>query len=712
MRLWNLLVAGVLCFAACSRPPKERVQVDEIVPPSKPAAAEEIPGPNIVKDKASTAADTDSTTEEQKALTKSETSVSSSEISSANAAAESVAAKGGNTKALFEREKVLALKNRLLAVDEYVIKWEDIVHSDVMKNRGGSPLFHFYLTYWSNRLDLVLKSGQMPKESIKELTPFCLDPDCLKGLDTAKINPALVHLILYYTSQGPLETVTPFDGTATHPQKSEALVFLSGALSFPGWGVREMRLMQEQIKKKIKTEEDFLQWKRLNRLKAFATKYNVTEFVVNLPHQFGSGAGIPGSLSHYDVGVFIELGRFIKKRKMDLRIVGGCGPHCANYLLPAAKTVIIEPYGYIYTEGSIHGLLLGGALSESAQRDYQIQQIKERLPVLLQDKSDVPVSGVASASPSGAAMPEAAKQMEFSSDTDILDSVVSAEGGPLPGAMEKPSSSQREEPSSPLVQYVTTNMLLALGRIDILSGIADKMNIQTKELSDKFVENLTAWGQSVWGTGVWQHFKTHIFDPYQRDKRKSFREWTKEDIKDFIRSMDNKDQRHFLEELAIFMRAVSVDFRRYTVYLGGLDWLWTEHTQTYHQEVGGSLLSQVPYTYDMLLDVIPHIVRDVGYDEVFLVPKTYYAVPERDKPYVAAPSAGLLRLLGMNVVGENNRDALQANMGDKVLYLNEKSIQNCEFFKTLSSHFKEAAKGHVPQPAYTRETFNKCLLGP
>lgn len=37
----------------------------------------------------------------------------------------------------------------------------------------------------------------------------------------------------------------------------------------------------------------------------------------------------------------------IKKRQMNLYIMGRCTVHCAHYLIPAANTVIIEPYGYI-----------------------------------------------------------------------------------------------------------------------------------------------------------------------------------------------------------------------------------------------------------------------------------------------------------------------------------------------------------------------------
>ena len=50
--------------------------------------------------------------------------------------------------------------------------------------------------------------------------------------------------------------------------------------------------------------------------------------------------------------IFTELYKRMKQTAVDLHIVGRCSDYCANFLVPLARTVYIEPYGYIvYNEG-------------------------------------------------------------------------------------------------------------------------------------------------------------------------------------------------------------------------------------------------------------------------------------------------------------------------------------------------------------------------
>ena len=80
---------------------------------------------------------------------------------------------------------------------------------------------------------------------------------------------------------------------------------------------------------------------------------------------------------HTDPVPFLKLGEFIREREIDLHIVGGCGHYCALYLIPAAKTVYIEPYGYIYHRGSFTGLLLQTVQGGNAQRKKYMQQLED-----------------------------------------------------------------------------------------------------------------------------------------------------------------------------------------------------------------------------------------------------------------------------------------------------------------------------------------------
>ena len=72
-------------------------------------------------------------------------------------------------------------------------------------------------------------------------------------------------------------------------------------------------------------------------------QYDVRTIVINLS-KFWS-----------DPEVFFLLGEYIYKKQADLHIIGKCSVFCAQYLIPAAKTVIIEPYGYVSYRGSFSG---------------------------------------------------------------------------------------------------------------------------------------------------------------------------------------------------------------------------------------------------------------------------------------------------------------------------------------------------------------------
>lgn len=689
-----LSVVVLLGFAACnSKPPKPSVQVKDMAPTSDKAPAETDSLPSDSSDNKVLPVAFVPVTADSNEGGSGKSSVAEPKASgppivalrkgSADAGTTLQEAVSGSSPSAptssFTKEDILVLKGWLSSKDDYVITWDDTVHTSGIKDYKGSDLFHFYLTYWINRVNLYLKDKQVSLKQKKALAHLCKDSTCESGLDTSKIDSEAVRLILKQAGNNSPEIINPSEQASTDSGKIKSVLFLQGVLSRPGWGASQLRLIQQGVIKK----DQLPWWQNIEAIKNVAVKNNVREVLVNLPLQFGPPLRIP-SFMHYDVSVFIELGRFIRENKMDVRIVGQCGTHCANYLLPAAKTVYIEPYGYIYTQGSISGLLNSGVLTSPAQRDYHLQQLKEKwLPQLLQ-KSDMPVG--------------------------------ESKNGNSPGTLAEgsegvPASSMEESPYPLLLQYVTDEMLMAFGFTDI-PGFADqleeRMNISLKELKEKIVEKITAWGQSVWESEEWEHFKTHIFEKYRRDINRAPRDWTKQDVKNFVRIMDNDNQRHFLEKLALMLE--STDERlKIEGYLGGLAWLRGEYTLEYHQEMGVFLHSQLPYTYEKFLDLAAHLGRDVGYEVMFSVSKTYYAIPEEDKLLVM-PSAGLLKKLGMDVRGENNQGVHATGMEpDKILYLDERIIKNCQFFESLDFHLKEALKGRQPPVAYTKETFRDCV---
>ena len=524
----------------------------------------------------------------------------------------------------------------------FEIQWDDMIHSRVFQSLDldDVSLLNVYLFYAIGSLDRNLKEGRT--EQVKEqFTHLCKSPDCETGLDITKINSDAIHLILYEASLEDPKAIKIFDKAG---KPTETMVFLQGQLSPTGWSPTHYQ--QDLEMGIIKKPADVIHIQIMKR--ALSQAHNIREVLVNLPYQFGPEPG-----QHYDANVFIELGRFIRERNLSLRVVGSCGTYCVNYLLPAAQAVIIESYGYIYTEGSIHGLFEGGRLAAVSQFDYQLQELKEEwLP-----KMNKPESG--------------------------------AEG------------------NNRLVEYVRAGMLLSFGLVT-MPGTAEKTRIQQRNMVNLFLENLRGFGQSKWESGKWEAFSTHVTE-YQGSVNRSIRDWERKDIEGFIQSINNDKQGYFLEGLALYMQIYNDEkTKRWSGYLSHLVWT-KKYTTPYRNEMESSLISQTSYNYGRLLDLIPHLIKDTLYEIFFNVPKTYYPAPEEEKPYVAVLSAGLLRLLGMNVIGENNRDMISKMWQDRVLYLDEKVIQNCKFFESLDSHINKDRIGQSSQPAYTRETFNDCV---
>ena len=526
--------------------------------------------------------------------------------------------------------------------------WKNIAHSEAIKDRGGSLLFHNYVLFTVLFVNYLMKNPPqdeqaqqddlMPLEYREALRHLCKDPKCEKGLDVTRLNPDDLHLILrYFSSTHEVITLN------SKKNPSQNVAFLQGQLSFPGWGPSYYRLLFREEGTKPDEAGHIKQKKQMLS--------DADHILVNLPHQFGSD---PDRNQHYDVNMFMELGRIIREKKLNLHIGGGCGTLCANYLLPAAKTIYIEPYGYIYTQGGIGGLFMAAALASPVYKDDQLKRLKEEWLPLLTDSS--------------------------------------------------PAASGSESDNA-LVSFVTEIMLEYFGFKEVeTSGTTEgtKAQQKKKDVRDAFLTNLSKWGQEEWGDEKWQKFSNHV-KGHQNTVNRPIRNWTDTDLKSFVRSMNNKRQRYFLEELALFLQ-LSRESKDVISYMKDLRWL-RPYTLAYHRE----MRTPRTFLYERFLDVISQLVRDERYESLFAVPKTYYAVSEGEKWHVAAPSAKVLRAMGMDVRGENNRDMLDRRWGDKVLYLGDRQMKNCQFFKSLDTYLKEDRENRLPQSAYTKATLETCL---
>ena len=222
----------------------------------------------------------------------------------------------------------------LLSEKDNSFSFEEIVNMDVIK-KGGSDLFYFYMQFWFNRMDTVVQENPDNKNRWDKL---CHKSDCLNGLNLQKIDTKHRMLnVIDWLSDIPSEVI--FYKT---DQETEPIFFLQGNLAPEKYHLRNnynkdgTLLRPDQMPTHV---QDVL--KATKAMK----KNNAKKIVVNLLPQH-----------HMDPLPFFLLGEVIRKNQMDLHIVGGCREFCARYLVPAAKTVYMEPYGYILFDGNFMGL--------------------------------------------------------------------------------------------------------------------------------------------------------------------------------------------------------------------------------------------------------------------------------------------------------------------------------------------------------------------
>ena len=466
---------------------------------------------------------------------------------------------------------------------------EKIVNAGFLKE-GGSDVFHYYIQYWLNKLDITLQT-QPHQTTWKQL---CRDSDCSKGLDLKKIDkPTIRNIIKQLADQ-------PFVATTSNAPHTEAFIFLQGNL---GPAPDEKAQTPQNPEKYPKHIEGIL----------LAIEYmkfaNVRRIVVNLAPQ-----------PHLDLIPFVLLGQFIKENQMDLHIVGRCGPYCARYLIPAAKTVYMEPYGHIYFNGSFTGLFEEIQKVMSVQQAAYIKQWEKQWLPELKDKIGFVTSSI--------------QEAFDDSNTDVP------------------------------TQQRNALFIKLLKRFDPEAGKEFE-----KRLSD-FQFNKSA--------GSLTNFK-------------------EEDIKSLLQSFSSK----LRNSLALLFNLMTDDTaQNNSRYLRELNHFRQEESKYYQHISISALPSQKSYTYLSLLRLAAALTKDLKYEKYFSVPRLYYNIPEKDKPYLMIfPSADLLRDVGINIRGKNNMKMAgltDENSQNGFLYLDNKRIENCKFFE----------KG----VSYTTETLYNCLF--
>lgn len=260
---------------------------------------------------------------------------------------------------------------------DWAITLEQVAEFDFIK-KGGSGVFYYYLQAWFNMAKYAI--GLVDSSRKKSWERFCYLKNCSTGLDPNKINEAdmrfIVKKLSIFSSMNLFPDETTGGGT-------ESVVFLQG---FPAPVGSDPWLEKDnEIKPSPRHIRDMLE--QLERMR----QRGVKKIAVNLPPQI-----------HNDPWPFIYLGEFIKEQGIDLYIVGGCGHYCAIYLLPAAKTVHIEPYGYVYHKGNATGLLIGTSKVAKKQKEDLRKRLKEQrlADLTYKDKCEIAVASIISFSKS------------------------------------------------------------------------------------------------------------------------------------------------------------------------------------------------------------------------------------------------------------------------------------------------------------------------
>ena len=464
---------------------------------------------------------------------------------------------------------------------------EKIVNAGFLEE-GGSDIFRYYIQHSLNNIDATLQTTTDTEEKAAA-KHLCRESDCSKGLDLKRIDKPAIHAIIEYLAY------KPFTVSSSNAPNTETVIFLQSDLG-PGLEEKEAQTPQNP--------EEHIE--NIKNAIAHMKARNVKRIVVNLAPQ-----------DHSDLRPFFLLGQFIFENQVELHIAGKCGSYCARYLIPAAKTVYMEPYGHIYFSGSFKGLFSEVQKSILPQQKIYIKNWEKMWLPQLKDKVGFITSSL----------------------QNLLNS----------------------NPNMMLQKVI--NFIVVLKKFDLKAG-TEFENILQDSLSRDI----------------------NLFTDLQAEK-----------IRKFLKSFSSES----LNSLAFFFKLKTAD----QISLRYLRKLYDLQTKENTYYVEGINISRLPfqnhYSYINLLELAAWLGKNSEYEKYFAVPRLYYNIPEKNKPYLKIiPSADLLRSTGLQIIGENNPK--MAGLTDNnsreepFLYLDNKRIESCKFFEKGAS--------------YTTETLQDCLF--
>ena len=233
-----------------------------------------------------------------------------------------------------------------------------------------SDLFQYYIQYWFNNMESVMKYATQDPQYKKKWDQFCHSLDCSKGLDLKRVNRSKMKTAINLLASIPMLIVSDEETPGT-----ESIFLLQGLLAPTGLKIQYSNHPNMDSKNKSGYPphlEKMLQM--MNDMK----RKSIKRIAVNLDTQ-----------DHTDPRPFFLLGNFIKRNQMDLHIVGRCEVYCAKYLIPAAKTVYIEPYGHIYFDGSFSAFSEEFEKALTAHMTKYIESVQKENPLLSKNEGKI-----------------------------------------------------------------------------------------------------------------------------------------------------------------------------------------------------------------------------------------------------------------------------------------------------------------------------------
>ena len=202
-----------------------------------------------------------------------------------------------------------ALKNEMGTL-KFTVK--QLVSSGLL-GEGGSNVYYSYVTHILNKADRALRNSGRGRAA-SDLFFLCNEniSGCIEnGLSLEQLNKPMIMRLIHVAGQAP----SKFYKTA---EDGETFFVLQGE-----------QVTQDLIKNAMERIE----------------QADANKILVNLPQIWN------------DISWFFYFSSQLKEKQIDLHIVGQCGSLCANYAIPAAHKVFMEPYGHIGYNGNFSGLL-------------------------------------------------------------------------------------------------------------------------------------------------------------------------------------------------------------------------------------------------------------------------------------------------------------------------------------------------------------------